>query len=76
VWYNSRFPQAHKTCEKGVEVEEMAKSRKGEKLAAVKQMLADKWLRRAEAVKSKPERETLLRRVAKYRRQAADLLRM
>jgi len=54
----------------------MAKSRKGEKLAAVKQMLADKWLRRAEAVKSKPERETLLRRVAKYRRQAADLLRM
>lgn len=54
----------------------MATTGKGAKLAAVKRMLIEKWTRRARAVKSKPEREMLYRRVEKYRRQAADLDRL
>ena len=53
----------------------MANAKKNEKLVEVKKGLAQKWERRARATNSQPERISLERRAAKYRRQAADLAR-
>jgi hypothetical protein len=53
----------------------MANTNKNANLVEVKLGLARKWERRARATNSRPEQNTLERRAAKYRRQAADLAR-
>lgn len=53
----------------------MSKAEQYKKLAAVKTMLAEKWEHLSKVSNSIPSQNTFKRRAAKYRRQAADLLR-
>jgi hypothetical protein len=53
----------------------MSKADTQKKLAEVKLALAAKCERLIRATKSKPRRKTLMNQLARFRRQAADLLR-
>ena len=53
----------------------MTKTEQYQKLAVVKTKLAEKWEHLSKVANSIPCQKTFTRRAAKYRRQAADLLR-